>query len=96
MAVEQVEVMQLGHLSHFRGQRERVWRMGKQRIGRNHDFMKLKVCGNLMKPKGRSVAYKVNLMAAFGKFLPQFRCHDAAAAIGWVAGDSNPHGLSFR
>src|SRR2546425_2452095 len=44
-------------------------------------------------PDRIGVADEMDVMAAIGQLEPELGGHDPAAAVRWIAGDSDPHGL---
>ncbi len=94
--VLQVKIVQLGNLSHARGQRQIVRRIIEQRIPRHFDFVIVNVGFLAAQPDGLGIGDEMNLVAALGQFETEFGGHHAAAAVGGITGDPDLHSAVVR
>ena len=95
MHVQDVEVIDLRHLRHARGQRQIVRRIFEQRILRNRNFMKQDVRMIAIQPDGLLVGNKMHLMSPGSKFNAQLRPDHPAASAGRIISNANFHTFSF-
>ena len=89
--MKHVKVIDFSHLCHAGRQRQIVWRIFKQRILRDRNFMKQDVGMVVVQADRLLVGNEMDLMPTGGKFNAQFRTDYAAAAIGWITGDPDLH-----
>src|SRR4029077_6854221 len=93
--VKQVEVVELGDLSHARGQSQIVGRIVKQRIARDFDFVVVNVRLYTPQADGLSVRNKMNVMSALSQFQAELCRDHAAATVGGITSDPNLHCLNI-
>src|SRR5665213_861029 len=87
--MQQVELIELGHLCHARCQREIVRRVLEERILIHLDLVKANICLTAAQPEGRGRGDEVYFVSARGQFNTQLRRDDSAATVGRVAGDAD-------
>src|ERR1044071_2543879 len=91
MNMQQIQIFCLGHLGHFRSERERVRLMFKQRIGHHLHFVETNAIIELGQPCGEGGCDEMDCVTALGELLPEFGSHDAAAAICRINRDADVH-----
>ncbi len=89
--VQQIEVVVLGHFRHARRQRQAIRRILEQRIVGNFHFVIVDAGSAGVQPDGIGVGDEMDVVAAVGQLQAKLGGDDAAAAVGGIAGDSDPH-----
>ena len=91
MDMEQIERFGFENFEHFRGERERVWWMVKERVGDHFNFVEMDARIVGVHANGRGVADEMNVMATRGELHAEFGGDDAGAAVGGIARDADAH-----
>src|ERR1700730_7370538 len=89
--MQNIEGFGLEDFEHFCGERQRVRRVIKERIGDDLDLVKEDVRVGGIHPDGRSVTDEMDVVPARSELLSQLRSHDAGAAIRGIACDADAH-----
>ncbi len=92
--VQQIQVVIVRHLGHARRQRQAVRRILEQRIVGNFHFVIVDARSPRIQADRIRVGDEVDFVPALGQLQAQFGGHDAAAAVGGIAGDSDFHTIS--
>jgi hypothetical protein len=95
MHVENVERFGLKDLEHFGGERQRVRRVVKERVGNHLYFVKMDALTVEAQADRRSIANEVDVVAARGELDAELGGDDAGAAVSGVASDADAHGGCF-
>ena len=91
MHVQQIQRLGFEDFDHLCGEGKGVGRMVEQRIRRDFDFMKMDVGICQIHTNRRRITDEVNVVPARGKLLAKLGGHDAGAAVGGVASDTDAH-----
>src|SRR5580698_5790831 len=89
--MEQIEIVELGYLSHARRQSKVVGREFEERIAGNGDFVVVNAVVASAEAEGLRVGNEMDLVPRSREFDAKFRGHHARAAIGGIAGDADAH-----
>src|SRR5215471_16721599 len=89
--MQNVELINLRHFRHARGQRQVIRRIFKQGVLRDCYLVKKNVRMVRAQADGLLVGNKVDLVSAGSKLNSQLRANHAAATVSWVACDSDFH-----
>ena len=92
--VQQVERCGFENFEHFSGERQRVRRMVKERIGDHLHFVETDAWIVGIHADRRSVADEMNFMATRGELHAELGGHDARAAVRGIASDTDAHRIS--
>ncbi len=89
--VQEVEPHVLGDVHHLARQGKRVRRIVEEGIALDVDLVEEDVAGHVGEPKREIRRDEVDLVAAFGEALAEFRSYHPAAAVGGITGDADFH-----
>ena len=83
MHMQQVEFTRIGDFQHFRGQRERIWRVIEERIRSDLHFVKLDIRVAILQTNRLCVADEMDVVPAGGEFHSELGGDDARASVRW-------------
>src|SRR5215467_7451723 len=89
--VQDIEVIDLRHLRHARGQCQVIRRVLEQRVLRNGDLVEENLRLLRVQPDGLLVCDEMHLMAARCQLDPKLGTDYSTATIGGITGDAYPH-----
>ncbi len=96
MDMEKIELVALSHFGHARRKGERIRRVLEKWIVRDLYLVVVNAGSIRIQADGVRITDEVHFMAAMRQLHAQFRRDNAAAAIGGIARDADPHGFSMR
>ncbi len=89
--VQQIQIVRFGDFRHARGQRQAIRRIFEERISGDLHLVVADARNARIQADRIGVGDEVHLVAAICQFHAQLRSHDAASAVGGIAGNADVH-----
>ncbi len=94
--MQDLQLLDLRHLSHLGGKRQRVREILEQRVLDNVHLVETDAGRQTSQTQRRRIADERDLVPVLDQVLAQLGCHHAASPVRWIARNANPHNAFLR